>query len=116
MSIKKKVYLDSTIFSYYCDNRKEINYHIQITKKWWKEERKNYNLFISEEVIFELNNGNSPRKAEALKLLNGLSTLDYNDDILNIAKIYLQNFLVPQALKGDALHLACSSYYGIDFF
>lgn len=35
--------------------------------------------------------------------------------VLDVAQIYLDNFLMPKALKGDALHLVYASFYKIDF-
>lgn len=35
----RTVYLDSTIPSYLYDQRKEIKTFVDITKKWWKEEK-----------------------------------------------------------------------------
>jgi hypothetical protein len=35
--------------------------------------------------------------------------------IIDIAQVYLNNYLMPRTLTGDALHLAYASYYKIDF-
>ncbi|HET8670464.1 MAG TPA: hypothetical protein VFM05_07530 [Candidatus Saccharimonadales bacterium] len=35
--------------------------------------------------------------------------------IVEIAQTYLNNYLMPQTLTGDALHLAYASYYKMDF-
>ena len=51
--MKKGVYLDTTIISYYFDKRKNLKTYCDITKKWWEKEKKNYNLVISNEVIAE---------------------------------------------------------------
>ncbi len=45
-TIKEKVYLDSTIPSYYFDKRESLKTFIEITKKWWSEMSNNYDLFI----------------------------------------------------------------------
>jgi hypothetical protein len=37
------------------------------------------------------------------------------DEILDIAKIYIKNFVMPDGFKGDAIHLAYASVYKIDF-
>ncbi len=41
--------------------------------------------------------------------------LPNNEEIIKIADIYIQNFLMPRDFEGDALHLAFASYYKIDF-
>ena len=113
--MKKKVYLDTTIPSYYFDNRDIIKYHIEITKKWWKGEKKNFDIFISDETIIEINKGDYPNKEKLLHFLKPLKVLDFNDKIYSIAQIYIDNYLMPKKLEGDAIHLAYASYYKIDF-
>lgn len=41
--------------------------------------------------------------------------LEPNLQIIDIAQVYLDNYLMPSVLKGDALHLAYASFYKIDF-
>jgi len=41
--------------------------------------------------------------------------LPFDRNVVDIAQVYLSNFLMPKQLKGDAIHLAYASYYKIDF-
>jgi len=50
-----------------------------------------------------------------LTFVAGISLLMPDPQIVDIAQIYLENYLMPSALKGDALHLAYASFYKIDF-
>jgi len=54
--IKKSLYLDTTIPSYYYDQRKEldIRYKRKITRDWWTNEKDYFDLYISELVMVEL--------------------------------------------------------------
>lgn len=113
--MKKTIYLDTTVPSYYYDNRDSIKTFIDITKDWWKNESKNYNMFLSEATIDELNNGEYPNKIKILKLISKIQVLPPDEEVINIAQIYLDNYLMPNDLKGDALHLAYASFYKIDF-
>jgi hypothetical protein len=45
--MKKTIYLDSTIPSYLFDERESIRTYIEVTRKWWEEERENFALWIS---------------------------------------------------------------------
>ncbi|MCI0693467.1 hypothetical protein L0337_15855 [candidate division KSB1 bacterium] len=56
-----------------------------------------------------------PHKEEALKFAAKLPVLAPDENIVDIARIYIENYLMPQVLKGDALHLAYASFYKIDF-
>jgi len=44
-----------------------------------------------------------------------LTLLPPDEKIIEIAGIYLENYVMPQVLKGDAIHLAYASYYKMDF-
>ena len=44
--MKRSVYIDTTIPSYFFDNRDSISFQTQITKKWFSEEAHNFDIFI----------------------------------------------------------------------
>jgi len=113
--MKKSVYIDSTILSIHCDNRSEIANETAVTIRWWREERNNFSLFISEETIAEIVAGNYPRKDEVIALAESITVLPPEPHITEIASVYLAYKLMPEPLKGDALHLAYASFYKIDF-
>jgi len=113
--MNKTVYLDTTIPSYLFDNRESIKMHIDATKKWWKQEKEHFEIWTSEETFNELSEGDYPRKDEILEFVAEIAILPLHKEIAQIAQVYLNNYLMPQILKGDVLHLAYASYYKIDF-
>ncbi len=113
--MKGSVYLDTTIPSYLFDEREDIKIHIEATKNWWSQEIKNFDVWISEETLDEIAEGNYPRKNEILKFVSNIPILSPEPQIIDIAKIYIENYVMPRVLKGDALHLAYASFYKIDF-
>lgn len=113
--MRKSVYLDSTIPSYLFDERESIKTYVEVTKKWWDEERQNFDIWISEETIAELGKGDYPNKAEIIECISQIPVLPLDASLVSIAQIYLENYLMPRTLTGDALHLAYASYYKIDF-
>ncbi len=113
--MKKSVYFDTTIPSYYFDERESIKFQSQITQKWLQEEAKKYQIFISEITLNELRSGNYPKKEKVLEFALKFEILPNEDEIIKIADIYIQNYLMPKDYEGDAMHLAFASYYKIDF-
>jgi predicted nucleic acid-binding protein len=113
--MKSSVYLDSTIPSYLFDERESIKTYIEVTRKWWHEERQNFDLWISEETIAELSKGDYPNKTKIIECISQIQVLLPDVQIIEIAQVYLKNYLMPHTLTGDALHLAYASYYKIDF-
>jgi len=113
--MKEKVYLDSSIPSYYFDERESLANFIEVTKLWWSEMAGNYDTFISDAVFQELNRGNYPRKNEILKFISTIPVLPINTDVEQIADFYIANYVMPKSLIGDAIHLAYASFYDIQY-
>jgi predicted nucleic acid-binding protein len=113
--MRKSVYLDSTIPSYMFEQRVDIQYFTMITRKWWDEERADYDIFTSEFSLAELNRGNYPNKNKIIDLVKDISILPLDDEIINIANIYMKEYVMPKGAVGDAFHLACASFHKIDY-
>ena len=61
-----------------------------------------------------MNNGDYPNKLKVLECVSELSVLAFNKRIVKITQVYLDNYLMPQVLGGDARHLAYASLYKMD--
>ena len=55
--MKSTVYIDTTIPSYLFDERDSIRLHIEVTKKWWDEEAKNFDIWPSKATPDEISEG-----------------------------------------------------------
>jgi predicted nucleic acid-binding protein len=113
--VKPTVYIETTIPSYYCDGRVEFAGEIARTREWWDKEREDYECFISVVVIDELSAGEYPGREACLGLVEGLSVLDVNQEILDIAAAYQAQKLMPHDPAADAIHLALASYYRMEY-
>ena len=111
------LYLDTTIPSYYYDQRKslDIRYRRKITRNWWNNEKNFFSLYISELVLVELQRGNYPQKEKVIRLVKDVSILPIVSEIEDIVREYLKNFLMPRIDVGDAFHLAYASFFKIDY-
>ncbi len=115
MAIQKSVYLDTTIPSYYVDERESLSFQAQLTRRWWKENTGQYILFASNLTLQELENGSFPNRERAISLIDSVELLRPTQEVVDIAQIYINNKLMPHVLEGDAMHLAYASFYGLDF-
>nr|VFJ76484.1 MAG: hypothetical protein BECKFW1821C_GA0114237_110411 [Candidatus Kentron sp. FW] len=114
--MKEKVYIDSTIPSYYFDRRESLATFTEITKKWWSEMASEYDLFVSDAVIDELEGGGDyPNKEEVLALVSEIPQLQLFDDLDRIVEFYVANYVMPRTLAGDAAHLAYASYHNMEY-
>jgi predicted nucleic acid-binding protein len=113
--MKATVYIETTVPSYYCDDRPELAADISRTREWWDLERSSYECFISEAVWNELMTGEYPTKSRCLELMADLPVLAVNEEIERIAAVYQSRKLMPRSPVRDALHVAIASFYRMDF-
>ena len=112
----KRVYIETTIPSAYCDLRAapEMVARRNWTRRWWDECRANYELVTSAAVIEELARGVHLRSRERLQLVKGLPLLAADPQILEIVEVYIERNVMPSDPAGDALHLALASFHKCD--
>lgn len=113
--MKKTVYIDTTVPSYYVDTRPSLSVHIDRTRIWWDKERDYYEVFTSGFVLRELEEGNYPNKLSAMALLEKIPLLAPNSEIEIIVEQYMENYLMPINDVRDAFHLAFASFYKMDY-
>ncbi|MEH2061059.1 MAG: type II toxin-antitoxin system VapC family toxin [Nostoc sp.] len=114
--MKPKVYIETSIPSFYYEARTEPDMLARgdWTREWWSHSD-NYVLVTSLAVLDELNRGNFPGKSEAIKLISGLLFVPIESVVAEIVEVYIQQQLMPKDPLGDALHLALASYHKCDF-
>ncbi len=113
----RRVNIETTIPSFYYEVRKEPDMiaRREWTKGWWDNQRHHYELVTSIAVIEELELGNHPLKASALKLIEDLPILPVLEPIEEIVDTYVSRHVMPNDPRGDALHLALASYHHCHF-
>jgi len=97
------------------DERESLSLFSQVTRKWWSEMADQYDLYISEAVLQELNSGNYPKKKEIISLVSTIPLLPLASDLEQVVEFYIANYVMPRSLVVDAVHLAYASYYDIHY-
>ncbi|MEA2061047.1 MAG: type II toxin-antitoxin system VapC family toxin [Thermodesulfobacteriota bacterium] len=115
--MKSTVYIETTIPSFYYETRTDAECVAMRdwTRRWWDKRKDSYKCFISIAVLDELENGDYPKKEEKISLISGIDYLEINDEIEEIVEVYIANYLMPQDVVGDALHLAIASFHKVDY-
>ena len=113
--MKKKVYLDTTIPSYYHDDRKETAFLIQTTRDWFHNKADDYDIYVSPATLVEASTGEYRKKRQVLTFITKWKSLPASPLLDQIVDAYISNHLMPRDLGGDALHLAYASLYKMDF-
>jgi len=100
VQMKKKVYMDTTIASYYYDNRPETEFLTRMTRNWFRNQASSYSISISEAVLVEATEGDYPNKKKVLQFVNKWRMLRFNEMLGEIVETYIQNHLMPQEFSG----------------
>lgn len=115
--MRKRVYIETSIPSYYCETRTDYSAIMlrQLTRLWWRKQRRYYHCVIGPNVIDELSRGKYPGRQHALTLAATLPLLPVTSDIESIVRTYIRHKVMPRDAGGDALHLALASFHQCHF-
>lgn len=116
--MRKSVYIETTIPSAYVSQREDARSLVrrQDTRDWWRNQRRHYDVFTSRHVVDELSRAAFPGQTEAVRLMDPIARLDINADVMAIARVYVDENLMPGPPdSGDAVHIAVAAYHGVDF-
>jgi predicted nucleic acid-binding protein len=113
----KTVYVETTIPNAYASHRNDAAsvYRRDVTRQWWAEQARLYQLCTSEATLAELKAGSYRGQEQAMELVESLPLLDITDEVYGIAELYVRHRLMPAPAAGDALHLALASVSEIDY-
>lgn len=111
----KKVYVETSVFSLYHDQRPRSAFRRKITQDWWRGERRWYDLFTSRFTVEEVSDPGYPEWRRVLAMVRRVPLLEVTHDIAGIVKVYVENQLMPAEDVGDAAHLAMASYHSVDY-
>jgi predicted nucleic acid-binding protein len=108
---KLKVYIESSVISMYF--QENAPYLRDITRRFWEEVLPYFDTYISEIVLDEIRATKDTKLRKKMEnLIKNFKVLEVNEDILNLADIYLSKRHLPRM---DALHLASASLGEIQF-
>ena len=114
--MKLKVYLETSIFSFYFDERPSP--YIVARRGWtgalFEERRSEFYGVVSEAVLDELQVGTLPHRHAAYALARTFPEMPVTEDMRRVAAIYAERFVMPRNPLGDALHLAAASMENCD--
>ena len=116
--MKPNVYIETTIPSYLAawPSRDLITAaHQQITHHWWKTRRRDFDLFISQNVLDEAASGDPDAAERRLEILADIPLLDIDDEVGEFAQALLELVPLPPKASADALHIAIAVVNGMDY-
>jgi hypothetical protein len=116
--MKSSVYLETTIPSYLTAWRSPdlvTAAKQQVTRQWWDNRRRDFDLFVSEVVLIEAAAGDRDAAARRLEILDGVGLLEAKEDSDELVQALVEGLALPEKVAADAAHIALCVVNGIDF-
>ena len=116
--MKPSVYVETTIPSYYAAHPSRdvvIAGRQATTREWWERRLPDFRVFISQLVLDEVALGDAQFAARRLQALKRFPLLDLREDIIELARYFVDAGPLPAKAARDALHIALAACHGVDF-
>lgn len=113
---KLKIYLDTSVINFI--NAPDVPDYMKITLEFFEKFRTEYDIFISDIVLIEIERTiDHKRREELFSYLEKYDLTVYNElheDIQELALKYISEGVIPENKMDDALHIAFAVYYEFD--
>ena len=111
---KLRIYLETTMFNHYFDTERDG--HIDTVRMFEAIGRGEYEGYTSRYVLVELEKAAEPKQSNMMALVEkyGITVLDFQDEANRLAKVYVQNKVIPEKYLLDGAHIAVSSINELD--
>ena len=118
---KPKIYLETTMFSFYYEERTAplyLEHKVLVRRIFELIKSEVYEPYTSTYATRELNNEIVLEKREKMQALvydYGIVILPITEEIERLATLYIQEMAISPAWTTDAAHIATATYNGLDF-
>ena len=116
--MKPRLYVETSVVSYLAA-RKSRNSDTAnrqtITAHWWEQERHRYEIVASEAVEEECRRGDREQSSRRIVILSGISILNLNSEIMELAEVLIAPGGLPVIARLDALHVAAAGFFRCDY-
>jgi predicted nucleic acid-binding protein len=116
--MKPKVYIETSVISYLTSrptNQITAAAWRQATLDWWSFQRSRFDLFVSELVVEESEQGNPEAAQRRLDAMNEIPRLAVTNGVSELADALLNDGALPGVASDDAMHVAVAAWHGVDY-
>lgn len=113
-----RVYIETTVVSYLTarPSRDIVRQaHQQITREWWDNQRRDFELYASQAVIVEARAGDPNAAAARLDALRDVQLLEATEEAALLAQRLMDEVPLPERAAVDAAHIAVAAVHGLDY-
>jgi hypothetical protein len=112
------VYIETTIVSFLTarPSRDVIaRAHQEITRKWWRTRRAEFELFASPFVLQEAAGGDPAQGQLRLAALKGIPLLALTPQANHLAAAFIARGPIPRKANIDAIHIGIAAAHGVNY-
>lgn len=116
--MKRSAYLETTVIGYLAmRNSRDVRVAANqlSTHEWWVNHRPDFDIFVSQFVLDECDQGDPSAAAERRSYLNDIPVLDTNEDVEALADVIATELQIPPKARIDAFHISMAAVHGIQF-
>jgi len=102
------------MFNYYLDVDRDG--HDDTVRMFESIGKGGYEGYTSQYTLLELQKTEEPKQSDMLALIDryGIKVLEFNDNAVELANLYVQSGVIPERYLFDGLHIAIASIYELD--
>lgn len=111
------VYLETSLISYLTSPQSGIVIRAarqELTRRWWRTCRREYELYVSEAVAAEVARGNMAAARLRLEAIADLPRLQATAEVATLARHLVRVMQLPPKAELDALHVALAAVHELD--
>ena len=112
------VYLETSVISYLVSRLSRdylVSAHQRLTREWWETRRSEYEVFISQLVIEEIEEGDLEEAKKRVAAVTGIPIIATDSEALELASRYISKGILGEGAFDDALHMATASIKSLDY-
>ncbi len=112
------VYIETTVISYLISRPSRdilVSAHQQTTNEWWVTRKSEFECFISQVVIDEVEAGDKEASKKRLKEISQLPVLEASSEAEYLASAIIDAGAIPKKAVSDAVHIAIAAVNDIDY-
>lgn len=116
--MKPKLYLETTVVSYLAARPSKdtiLAGQQASTLRWWREKRRQYDIFLSRLVWVEAAKGDKTVAERRLKLIRPFRWLQTTAVVVKLAQALVSKKAIPPNAAQDAVHIALGAFYDMEF-
>ncbi len=116
--MSETLYLETSVIGYLTARPSQnliVAANIAVTREWWDNRRKNFEIYVSEVVFNEIARGDPEIAQNRIEIIKDFPILFANETVTDLAQQFLQKTNLPPKVSDDTLHIALATVYGLDY-